>query len=72
MKNKKLLEQLAELEHQQWVHWTHYMLTHLTEANKLKWYNEIYIKYGDLTEKQKESDRIWARKVLAILYKSKK
>ena len=65
--NTSMLEQLAELEHKQWAYWTQYMLLHLSEANKLKWFNQIHIGYKDLTDKQKESDRTWARKVLAIL-----
>lgn len=62
-----LLEKLADLEHEQWIHWTRYMLENLTEENIKRWGGLLNIPYGELTEEQKESDRVWARKVIAIL-----
>ena len=59
-----LLENLAELEHQQWAHWTEYMINHMTQENIAKWINQINTPYSELTEQEKESDRKWARKVL--------
>lgn len=61
------LERLAALEHQQWAHWTKYMLDNLTEENIQRWRKQIETPYKDLTEKEKESDREWARKVLEII-----
>ena len=71
---KELIEQLADLEHEQWAHWTCYMLTLLckdhpelnTDENVLKWSRQINVKYKDLSEKEKESDREWARKSFDI------
>lgn len=61
------LEQLAELEHIQWSHWTKYMLDNLTPENIERWRRQIDTPYGELSEKEKESDRVWARKVLEVI-----
>ena len=60
-------EQLAALEHEQWAHWTGYMLDNLTEANIARWRRQVDTPYDELTEKEKDSDREWADKVLFIL-----
>jgi hypothetical protein len=60
-------EKLAELEHVQWSHWTRYMLDHLTPENIARWRRQCDTDYADLTEKEKDSDREWADKVLAII-----
>jgi hypothetical protein len=62
-----LREQLAALEHDQWNHWTQYMLENLTEDNIARWTRQIRSHYSELTEKEKESDREWADKVLDLL-----
>jgi len=67
---EKLIEELADLEHEQWSHWTKYMLDNLTEENKKKWQKQIKTPYKDLTEKEKDSDREWAEKTLKIFNKS--
>lgn len=62
----ELLETLAMLEHEQWAQWAKTIL--LTEAisveRKARWV-ECFKPYHELTEEQKEHDRVWARKVLA-------
>ena len=63
---KELIEQMAELEHIQWAHWTGYMLDNLTPENISRWRRQIGTPYADLTEKEKESDREWARKSFDI------
>ena len=82
-------EALAALEHDQWAHWTRYMLTALglldeaggvsAEAVRLfrfeparlvllqRWKRQIETPYADLSEKEKNSDRSWADKVIAAL-----
>jgi len=86
-------EILAALEHDQWAHWTRYMLEVLqplvclgrgvileaaahgfvdSEAIKAveaikRWNRQIETPYADLSEKEKDSDRAWANKVLAEL-----
>lgn len=60
-------ERLAELEHQQWAHWTRYMLDNLTSENIEQWRKQIETPYFNLSEEEKKSDRHWADKVLEIL-----
>lgn len=63
----ELIERLAQLEHEQWAHWTRYMLDNLTPENIERWRRQIETPYHQLTEKEKESDRKWAKKVLEVL-----
>lgn len=65
---KSTRERLAELEHEQWVHWTKYFLNNLTIENKDRWMKQCETPYNQLTEKEKDSDRIWADKVLNICF----
>jgi hypothetical protein len=62
-----LLEQLAALEHEQWARWTEHMLNNLTPDNIARWRQQIATPYADLSEQEKESDREWARRILALL-----
>jgi hypothetical protein len=80
---ENLLENLAELEHQQWAHWTKYMLDRLEQLEseqdshdpykvlhqKENWRRQIATPYSELTEKEKDSDRSWASKSLEITAK---
>ncbi len=65
----KLYEELAELEHEQWTHWTRYMLDNLTIENIERWKRQIKTPYSELSEKEKESDRKCAEKSLKIFKK---
>jgi hypothetical protein len=60
-------ERLAALEHNQWTHWTRYMLDNLTPENIERWRRQIATPYAELSEREKESDRQWADLVLAAL-----
>ena len=60
------IEELADLEHQQWAHWTKYMLDNLTDENIKRWRQQIKTPYSELTEKEKYSDRKWAYKAAKI------
>jgi len=62
-----LRESLAALEHEQWSHWTRYMIEHLTPDNIERWLRQCETPYEDLTEREKDSDREWADRVLAIM-----
>lgn len=84
LSSEELVEELADLEHAQWAHWTRYMLSTLSpllepvrmvgspeyvKAHEalLRWTGQTVTPYGSLSEAEKESDREWARKVLAVL-----
>ena len=65
----ELLEKLAELEHDQWMSWTKYLVENepsLFPSLISKWYMN-WKPYADLSEEEKEKDRIWARKALQII-----
>ena len=64
MVTPELIERLAAHEHEQWAHWTRYMLDNLTEENIARWRRQIDTAYQDLSEQEKESDREWARKTV--------
>lgn len=64
IKSPESLERLAALEHDQWAHWTKYMLDNLTEENISRWKKQIETPYNELTDTEKDSDRRWARKAL--------
>jgi hypothetical protein len=66
--NEELLEKLSDLEHEQFCHWTKYFLENLTEENISRWKKQIETPYSKLSEKEKESDREWARKVISIIF----
>lgn len=67
---KELLEKLAELEHKQWITWSH-TLAIAEQKNiskrRLKKWSKLWKPYSKLSEKQKEQDRIWAREVIKLL-----
>lgn len=66
MVTSDIIERLAAHEHEQWAHWTRYMLDNLTEENIARWRQQIEMDYHDLSESEKESDRQWARKAIEI------
>ena len=71
--NKKLIEELAELEHQQWWDWAKDILKteDITEERAKRWKKNSFKPYKDLSEEQKDKDREWAEKVLKIVNKYK-
>jgi hypothetical protein len=65
----ELLERLADLEHQQWSHWEKYrdgrLNTCVDFSGQLANWRRLREKsYQDLTDKEKESDRKLARKII--------
>lgn len=70
----EMREKAAALEHEQWAHWTAYMLKILLDGhpdlgrdeNVIRWSRQILTDYKDLSEKEKESDRKWADKGIEI------
>lgn len=63
-----LLEELAELEHQQWMNWAKTLVKEesLSEERVAKW-KKMFVAYRDLPDIVKEADRIYARKVLSLI-----
>lgn len=59
-------EAIAALEHEQWAHWTRHMLDNLTDENIDRWRRQIDTPYHALSEPEKDMDRVWADKVLAL------
>lgn len=64
----KLREYLAELEHEQWVKWSKSIAQaeKLSPDRLLRW-QKLWVPYKDLTEKQKDQDREWADKTIALM-----
>lgn len=74
-----LTEKLAELEHEQWRKWSNELAKEIAEylnwlpedmrielSARLTRWNSLWVPYDELTEKAKEQDRVWARKVLQV------
>lgn len=64
--DEALLERLAELEHEQWVEWSRTVAPEVTAERRQRW-EACWVPYAQLPETVKELDRVWARKVLAVL-----
>ena len=70
-------EDIAEVQHGIWSSWMKYLFTQgrferdgsfVIPVDKVqRWKNQIATEYRDLTEKEKDSDRDQADKVLAVL-----
>lgn len=65
---KDLIEKLAELEHTKWMEWAKHILSeekiHTTRVQR--WVRS-FIPYDELSESEKEKDRVLARRVLKVL-----
>ena len=72
-KKSDLLEELSELEHDQWWAWAKDIAESekITPARKKRWEEDSFKPYKELTEEQKDMDREWAEKVLKIVKKYK-
>lgn len=70
MHKEQLLEQLAELEHQQWMNWAQHLIQteNLSQATITRW-QSFFIPYDQLSESIKEQDRDYARKVMDVVKK---
>ncbi len=62
-----LREELAALEHEQWVRWTRHFLDNATPENVARWRRQCETPYDQLTEAEKDKDRAWADRVLTLL-----
>ena len=79
MKNKSGLEKLADLEHKKWSGWQthcHKILREMCPSKELekvleRWDKQIATDYKDLSEREKEMDRVEARKTLELIAEEK-
>jgi len=64
----ELLEKLSELEHIQWERWAGSLMEQetLSESRRYRW-SQFMVPYSELSEEDKDNDRVWAKKVLTIL-----
>lgn len=66
LKYYKLLEELAELEHIQWIRWTQSVDSNVPPYIVERW-RKNWIPYNELPEEEKNKDREFADKIIAIL-----
>jgi len=65
---EELLERLAMLEHEQWREWSHEIaVTEKISPERLSRWKASWVDYQTLPDAKKESDRVYARKVLKCL-----
>jgi hypothetical protein len=64
-----LIEKLASLAHDQWIAWSKNLAgtEPCISKPRLERWKALWIPYAQLPEDQKEHDRKWARKYLAII-----
>jgi len=61
-------EKLADLEHEQWSHWIRYLLLERhDDKDRERWSCQARTDYKDLSEKEKNSDRVWSEKVIKLV-----
>lgn len=61
-----LVEALAALEHEQWMHWARSVMAEVAPGRRQRWHGYL-VPYEDLEEPVKELDRHWARRVVEVL-----
>lgn len=68
---KNIREELAALEHEQWMTWTKYVVGHYHIPQDLEenW-RKNWKPYSDLTQEEKDKDREWADKVIKLFVNS--
>ena len=68
----ELIEELAALEHEQWIEWTRSVAQDLWPERRKRW-QEYWVPYNQLPESARDFARKWAQKVLDLLetYKPK-
>ena len=62
------LERLAALEHEQWIDWSKSISeTEKISPERLERWKGLWKPYSELTEEQKEQDRIYAKRIMKLL-----
>jgi hypothetical protein len=60
-------EALAALEHEQWIAWSKSLAAaEPLSAERVERWQRLWVPYADLSEQEKDADRVWAEKVLAL------
>jgi len=70
MNEEELLERLAEVEHEQWMYWSKASAGEVSVECRARW-SRWWIPYAELPEEEKEKDRVFARKALAVMRATK-
>ncbi len=71
LNSHKLVEELAELEHKQWEAWAKSISNSedISKERLARW-KKSFKPYKKLTSKNKDADRVWAKKVLKAVKKA--
>lgn len=61
----ELLEELAAIEHDQWIEWASSIIRseNISESRKKRW-ESLFVPYSELSEEMKEADRKYARIIM--------
>ena len=63
---QKLRERLASLEHEQWVEWSKNLVENeCISLSRIERWQKLWKPYSELTEADKDQDRVWADKILS-------
>jgi len=62
-----LREQLAEIEHEQWMAWAGTLAREGLTPERIERWRRFMVPYAELDEATKDYDREWADKVLLVL-----
>jgi hypothetical protein len=66
LQDQGLLEVLADVEHKQWIKWSHDVAPEVSEQRRVRW-KSYWVPYAQLTEEVKGHDRLWARHVMLAI-----
>lgn len=67
LENRILVDELAELEHKQWMEWSQNLAaSEKLSKERIERWKKLWIPYQELSEQSKEQDRVWARRAIRI------
>ena len=66
MNRKELIDAIASIEHEQWMHWARGVFPEVLKERQFRW-QKYLVPYEKLDEETKEMDRQWAIKVIALV-----
>jgi len=62
-----LREQLAEIEHEQWMAWAETLMREGLTHERIERWRRFMVPYSELDEATKDYDRVWADRVLLAM-----